>query len=222
MSNNDNSFGSMREWTIVVNPASSGGRTRSTWPSLFEQLCKVAEQMGYDHPTEARVIESTGLGTATELTRNALRDGAKVVVAVGGDGTLSEVMEGFFEPDKDELINEDAAIGYLQSGTGSDFRRSLGWKNDGMQEMLVRLLRKQTRKLDICGSCFTGIDGQMRRRHFINMSSCGVSATIAKLANEKYKMFGPHLTYIMASFGGFMQFSPFKVRIKVDERDFVE
>ena len=199
MSNGENSFGSMRDWTIIVNPASSGGKTKSAWPSIFEQLCAIAAQMGYEHPTEARVLESMGMGSATDLTRKVLREGAKVVVAVGGDGTLSEVMEGFFEPDTDEMINDEAVIGYLQSGTGSDFRRTLGWQNQDLQEWIVRLLRRQTKKLDICGSCFTGTDGLMKKRHFINMSSCGVSASIAKLANEKYKMFGPNLTYIMVT-----------------------
>ncbi|MBV8348649.1 MAG: hypothetical protein JOZ49_14315, partial [Mycolicibacterium sp.] len=101
----------------VVNPASGGGRTGRAWPELRRTLA------GAGVDVEERL--TTAPREATELTRSALRDGCERVVAVGGDGTLNEVVNGFLDPDGRPIAPE-AVLGLVPSGTGGDFRRTMG------------------------------------------------------------------------------------------------
>ena len=103
----------------IVNPNSSHGRTRGAWPKIAEAL--VAE-IG---PIET-VFTDAPLA-ATERTREALREGVDLVIAVGGDGTVNEVVNGFFHPPSGQgnvLVRPQAALALLTSGSGGDFRKS--------------------------------------------------------------------------------------------------
>src|SRR5258708_19778958 len=108
----------MSDTLVMVNPAGAGGRTGRDWPRV--KRCLV--DAGVDF--EARITSSAG--DAVMLTREALREGVRRVVAVGGDGTLNEVVNGYFDPDSLGQINPAASIGLLPSGTGGDFRKTAG------------------------------------------------------------------------------------------------
>src|SRR5579883_1569800 len=74
-------------------------------------------------PQGAEILETKAPGHATELARAAIKRGVKTIIAVGGDGTINEVVNGFFEDDRP--IPTDAALAVIPHGTGSDFRRIL-------------------------------------------------------------------------------------------------
>ena len=97
----------------VVNPRSSAGRTGKEWPEIERELNRAIG------PLETAVTDAPM--DAAYLTAKALRDGVEQIVAVGGDGTLNEVVNGFFEGG--HLINEEAVVATLMNGTGGDFRR---------------------------------------------------------------------------------------------------
>src|SRR5688572_7091462 len=96
----------------ILNPKSQSGRAARV-PGSFE------------------VLETKAPGHAIELTRRALESGAKIIVAVGGDGTINECVNGFFENDR--LVAADAALGIIPHGTGSDLRRVLNLPLDEVQ-----------------------------------------------------------------------------------------
>src|SRR2546423_813469 len=93
---------------VVVNPHSAGGKTERRWPQLREII---HEAYG---PFETRFTDAPG--SATLLARDALKGGAELVVAMGGDGTINEVVNGFF--DGIRPIAPTAAFGVLPAGTG--------------------------------------------------------------------------------------------------------
>src|SRR5580692_2763060 len=100
---------------VIVNPQSQGGKLGKRWPEL-------ADTLGRAFPfDEARTM---GPGDATRLAREALRAGAERVIAVGGDGTINEVVNGFFDADG-QPISPSAAFGLVPYGTGGDFRRTM-------------------------------------------------------------------------------------------------
>ena len=74
---------------VVLNPASAGGRTLRRWPAIRSALC--AAGVAFD------VHRTTGQGEATHAVRSALASGYRTIVVVGGDGTLNEVVNGFFD-----------------------------------------------------------------------------------------------------------------------------
>ena len=98
------------EIVAIVNPASANGRTPAAFGRALPYL-----------PQGVVVMCAKSPGHASELTAEALRAGASTIVAVGGDGTLNEVVNGFFSDD--HLIAPEARLAWIPSGTGMDFRR---------------------------------------------------------------------------------------------------
>src|SRR4030042_145985 len=94
---------------VIVNPASNRGRTRKRWGEIRDALRGFFKEFRYEF-TEKPCH-------ATELTREAIRSGTELVIGVGGDGTMNEIANGFYEgPD---IINPESALGIVPSGTGS-------------------------------------------------------------------------------------------------------
>ncbi len=97
---------------IIVNPASAGGATGRAWPSLASDLCR------HFGAFKCLFTEKAGDGRLIAERESGL--GRKLIIACGGDGTISEVANGILES------GADAELGLLPSGTGGDFRRTLG------------------------------------------------------------------------------------------------
>ena len=120
---------SLKGWVFIVNPASASGRTGKKWPKMLQKFKDAASSKGWSDVEQVVALMTTRQNEATELTRKSLREGAAVVVAVGGDGSLAEVVEGFFEPGSHSKISESGMLAYVPNGTGGDFRKSLGWSD---------------------------------------------------------------------------------------------
>src|SRR5678810_495819 len=97
---------------VIVNPSSAGGSTGEAWPQIASDL---RSQFG-----SFRVLFTEHRGDAAALAGEAARKGEKLIIACGGDGTVSEVANGILSSGK------DAELGVLPSGTGGDFRKTLG------------------------------------------------------------------------------------------------
>src|SRR5690606_8735245 len=104
-----------RKIVFIVNPKSRGGSTGRDWPALAGALRAQVGDFGTYYTKKPM--------EAVDLTRHALSRGADVVVAVGGDGTTNEVVNGFFHEDG-TLVRPGATMAVLPRGTGSDFLRS--------------------------------------------------------------------------------------------------
>lgn len=103
------------------------------------------------------------------------------MIAVGGDGTLGEVVNGYLD-EQGRAINEAAAIGLIPSGTGSDFRRSLGLSQ---QKDWVRALTSlETRLIDAARAEYVDRDGKTVSRAFINVASFGLGGDVSELVNR--------------------------------------
>src|SRR4051812_4506002 len=97
---------------LVVNPASGGGKTGKTFDAM---LSTIRASLG-----EVDVARTQGRGHAIELARSGVKDGHPLIVAVGGDGTLHEVVNGVMD------AGGKARVGLIAQGTGGDFRKTLG------------------------------------------------------------------------------------------------
>lgn len=150
---------------VIVNPTSDGGRTLRRWPQILAAL------------REFQVAVAPHLtaypGEATERTREALTDGVRRVVAVGGDGTLNEVVNGCFNRDG-SAVSENFSLGLIPSGTGGDFgRRTLGLSNDPRRN--ARLIADgNIRSVDVGRVAFD----QGTVRYFVNIADCGIGGEV--------------------------------------------
>jgi YegS/Rv2252/BmrU family lipid kinase len=108
--------------TFIVNPVAGQGRGRRVWDEMAPRL--QAERC----PHTVRFAEEPGHATA--LAAQALRDGARTVVSVGGDGTANEVVNGFF--DRGALVNPQARIAFIPAGTGNDIARQFNLQDGAL------------------------------------------------------------------------------------------
>ncbi|XP_013631635.1 PREDICTED: sphingoid long-chain bases kinase 2, mitochondrial-like isoform X3 [Brassica oleracea var. oleracea] len=152
---------------------------------------------------------TSGPSHAIDITREAIRDGADAVIAVGGDGTLHEVVNGFFWEGKPVGTSHSAALGLIPLGTGSDFARTFGWKNDPC-EAVERIAKGIRSRVDV-----GVIDQEGRDSHyFINVADVHLSAKAGFYAS-KYKKFG-NLCYVIGALQAFMGHDNRDMRIKVN------
>jgi diacylglycerol kinase (ATP) len=160
----------MSRTLVVLNPVSAGGRTVRRWQQCAPVLS--AAHLDFD------VYNTRAPGDAIDAVRRALRDGYRSIVAVGGDGTLNEVVNGFFD-EHGTPLGADAVLGVIPSGTGGDFRRSVGIPGVSTSAAHV-VAQGDTRRIDIARIDFDGGE----RRFFINIADCGIGGEVVRRVNR--------------------------------------
>lgn len=176
-----------KPWFAIVNPASANGQTRKVWPKIYKRLVQYGIQLDY--------ALTSYPGEATILTREALKDYSQILV-VGGDGTLNEVVNGFFA--NQTLINPDASLAILSHGTGGDFLRSLSQKR-GLTSFLDVLQRQHIVPID-CGVVqFQNPSGDLEYRYFLNVADVGLSGETVDRVNKRSKVLGGRLSFLLGS-----------------------
>lgn len=195
-----------RKVVFVVNPRSAGGVTGRQWRSIGARF---RERLGdFGELFTARPMD------AVLLARRALQDGADVVVAVGGDGTINEVANGFFGEDG-RPVRPGAALGVLPQGTGGDFKRTFRW-HEGLDATIARLAAGQERPLDVGRVTFTGPDGALHTRHFVNIASFGSSGLVDRYVNSASKVLGGKASFAIGSVRGLMAWKDRRCRLRFD------
>lgn len=191
---------------VVVNPNSQGGNVGRRW-SYF------ADQIRRELPFEEAL--TSGPGDATRLTREALRSGADRVVALGGDGTVNEVVNGFFE--NGERIAPNAAFGFLPCGTGGDFRKTLGVSN-AFATAVACLAADRRRRIDVGRIDHATAAGGKGVRMFANIASFGMSGVVDRALNGSKKRFGS-LSFFWATTKTTLRYTNQRVTLRCDDDD---
>jgi YegS/Rv2252/BmrU family lipid kinase len=139
-----------------------------------------------------------------------------MVVAMGGDGTISEVVDGFFSDGGDwNAVRPEAVLGVLPFGTGGDFRKTIGAPKklpDGARSLRGR----GTRTIDVGRLFYTDSQGRPRVRHFINIASFGIGGLVDQLVNTTTKALGGTVSFGVATLRAMRRFSPQRARLRLD------
>src|SRR5690606_13162560 len=194
-----------RRTVLVVNPSAQNGQLGRRWAELAAELRRELDSF------EEAITEAPG--DATRLTREALDGGADVVVAVGGDGTINEVVNGFF--DGDRPLRAGAAFGVLPFGTGGDFRKAVPIPTDTRQAARI-LAEGHARTIDVGHISLTGDDGLPQTRIFINIASFGMSGLVDEYVNRSSKRLGGRLSFLLASARAGLRYQNQRVRLIFD------
>lgn len=192
---------------IVVNPRSGGGRTRHEWPQIERALREVYPGM------EAKT--TTRRGEAALLVRNALAEGHREIIAVGGDGTINEAVNGMFDAAGPSV--PDAVFGFVTSGTGGDFRKSFGI-GAGFGPAIARLKEAKPRPIDVGRVTCVSTDGVSTSRYFVNIASLGLSGVIVDAVNRARiaKLFGGQFAFGFHSALAMLTYRNRMIRLRVD------
>lgn len=154
---------------VIINPESAGGTTRAEWPSIASDLSS--------HFGAFNCAFTAKAGEAIELAAEAARKGTQLIIACGGDGTISEVANGILASGK------DAELGIVPSGTGGDFRKTI--RIPARARDAARILREgATRQIDVGRVTFTKGDGEDDSRYFLGVASFGMSADVIGRVKE--------------------------------------
>ena len=148
---------------VIANPKSAAGSTRERWSAIASDLRA--------HFGAFNVAFTKGPGDGIELARRAADAGRPFIIACGGDGTINEIANGIL------LSGKDVELGVFPSGTGGDFRRTLGMPN-GTREAARALKTGHTERIDVGKIDFTDHTGRPAERYFLNVTSFGLAASI--------------------------------------------
>jgi diacylglycerol kinase (ATP) len=189
-----------KRFLAIVNPAAGGGRCGKLAPTALDRVKRSLEAKG----ASLEVVHTKRRGEATDLARAAYRDGVRNFLAVGGDGTSYEIINGVFP---ESLDRGRISLGFLPLGTGNSFLRDFTTK--GVEHTIAAIAEGRSRNCDV-----------IRARHsageiyFINVLNLGFPADVAELTNRRFKPLG-EMGYILAVFGrlGWLFFGTFPHRV---------
>jgi YegS/Rv2252/BmrU family lipid kinase len=184
----------------LVNPAAENGATGRHWPELAHRAAALG--------LHGDALLSERPGQLGELARRAVEDGAELLVAVGGDGTVNEVAQGL-------AGRSDVELAVIPRGTGWDFARTYGIPR-GADDALAVARDGRARTIDLGRARYRAWDGGERESYFANIASAGMSGAIAKRANETSKALGGKVSYLWATLAVFAGWRNDEVRVAVD------
>ena len=187
---------------LIVNPRSGGGKTGKMWS---EMRPAIERALG-----GAEVVHTERTGHAIDLAHDAVKAGAELVVAVGGDGTFNEVAGGVLR------AKSEARVGLIGQGTGGDFRKTLGLEHR-LDKYLEALASGRERALDV-GHLSYAAEGEKtatRERHFVNITSAGMGGLVDKYVASASRAMGGKAAYFGASLKALVNSARGRVRCKV-------
>ncbi len=192
--------------TVIVNPHAGRRRVAEEIPELERTL--QARGLPYT------LLRTEGRGDATRFAREAIEGGARFIVAVGGDGTVHEVVNGMMG--EEGPLAPDAVLGVVAAGSGCDFIRTFGLPGDATRAC-YHLTGDNVYPLDVGRIRYTTVSGGADVRHFVNVAEAGLGAAVAARAERMSPRFG-QAKYFVAFWRTLPTFRLATVRVVVDER----
>ena len=194
---------------FIVNPKSGGGKPARRWPETREVFR--AENWTFEVAfTESR-------GHATQLTRVALKDGFEAIVAVGGDGTVYEVVNGMMADGK--AVNPAASLGIIPCGTGNDLARMLGLPRETLAAALHLARSNQSRLIDV-GEVISTVGGRSERRFFVNDANLGFAAKVVERTERTGKFSRGTVPYFWALLLTALRHRNHAMTLRIEDRQF--
>lgn len=203
---------------VILNPTSGGGRARRTARAILVGL----ERRGI----AADLVSTTAPREAEELARDAARDGADILIAAGGDGTVHEVANGLLDAQEDAREDRRMRIGapeapdhsiggpalaVLPIGTGNDFAKLIGPLDD-LEASLDIAAGGTLRRLDACRAVWPGA-----KHWFVNAAGTGIDVEVVRQLLKR--RMGPGvLTYLAALLRALIRYRAIPLRVRLDDR----
>lgn len=184
---------------LIVNPTAGAGEGSPDWV----QLMAAADELG------VRVRETTGAGDAEAFARDAVTSGARVVIAAGGDGTLSEVINGM------SADFEAARLAIVPLGTANDFATTLGVRPNDVATALSLVEEGREHRVDLVRA-----DDGEGRRYIINASTGGFSEVIHQHLDSEMKKRWGALSYLRAAADAVSEICFHNAKLRIDDEEF--
>ena len=186
-----------------MNPASDGGATGKRWPEIA--------RLAADRGLAGDALLSEHQGQLVDLAREAAIGGARLLVVVGGDGTVNEVVNGIAGLDGIELA-------VVHRGTGGDFVRTFGIPR-GLGDALGVAQSGRGREVDLGRATLRTWAGHEGVSWFANIASAGMSGAVAKRVNETGKALGGKVSYAWSTLAVFARWRNAEITVRVGDEE---
>lgn len=189
---------------LIINPKSAGGSAGSRWQEI-ESLLKKNNMPKYSFQVTGKQ------GDASLFAKQATEEGVKTIVVVGGDGTISEVVNGYCSVDNS---SQNTSIVILNMGTGGDFCRTLGVPSDPNLS-IQKIFDGKEVLIDVGKIQYTTMDGERKDRFFNNIVGCGMAGKVVYDVNRSTKKFGA-FSYYLGALGNLFNYKNKEIKVKFD------
>lgn len=179
---------------FIVNPVAGKGRTREIVP-LIKDICS-------DSKIEYNIKYSSKPQDGTALAKIGVEEGYEVIVSVGGDGTLNEVING--------IVGSNVILGVIPGGTGNDFVKTV-YLNRDIKKIIHNIVKGEIRTIDL---------GKCNEIYFVNIGSGGFDAQVALECEKTKKIFTGGLAYIAALLKTIIFYKSKLIKVSIDNLEF--
>jgi len=199
-------MGPTRSVFFIVNPVAGGGLAGRRWPRIQKQAHRLL--------TPFQSAFTRGPGDATHLARRALLEGADILVCVGGDGTLGEMVTGMM--DGTGPLRPDALLGLISLGTGRDFIRTsrIPGEPEGALDVIAA---GRSVPLDLGKISYVDRRGEQTSRYFHNVASFGLGGEVDERVSRTTKIFGGFTSFIWATLLSVLRYRKKTIRLRIDD-----
>ncbi len=197
-------------WFIIINPTAGSGRVNRDWPKIQAQMD--ARSWSYI------AVKTTGPGNATQLAKEAIEKGYPKIIAVGGDGTNNEVINGILLQKAIPCTAVTYAL--LPIGTGNDWIKT--HKIPRRLDHWMTMIEKGKTSVQDIGLVHYQAEGKTASRYFANVAGMGYDAFVARIAESQKGKVGNKLFYFYLVFKCLAQYSLKKAKVVFDGQELEE
>lgn len=198
----------INDWAIIINPKSGKKKFRQQRKDLFLVLKHTGIQFDYKLTKFA--------GHASKIAKSYVEKGYMNFLVLGGDGTMSEVINGLFSANVESTKNLKIAL--IPRGTGNDWARFWGLTRDYKKSIDV-FLKGKLQPIDI-GKVVYDMEGIIESHYFINSIGLGLDAAVVNLTHRLKEVFGSHsFLYTISLLLAVFTYRAHKIKIYSDERN---
>lgn len=196
----------IEKYFVIVNPNAGGGQAKKDWPKI-QELLRI-KNLDFDYSLTSHQRH------AIKLSMNALKAGYRKLIAVGGDGTINEIVNGIMES---SIAKTDIRLGVIMIGTGNDWGRMFNIPND--YEKAIDLIIKEHYFSQDVGKVEYYLQDQKQSRYFINTAGLGFDAMVVEHANKAKDMGkSSKFSYILTLLKTLMKYKKLDVNIQLSGR----
>ncbi len=190
---------------FIVNPHAGNGSAGSNWPFI--------KALAGDRLGHFEIYMTQRPGDAVMFAKDAVAKEARLLVCVGGDGTLNDVVNGIMM--HEESIRSDVTLGFVPDGTGCDFVRTVPIPKN-IEHAIDLIAGGPVRSIDLGRLSLRDHRGHECRRYFHNIASFGLGGEVAQRVNRTTKAFGPFISFMWATLISIFLYGKKRIRIKID------
>ena len=190
---------------FIVNPHAGNGSTGSNW-SYIEAVAR--NRLGH-----FQTYMTQNPGDALRFAEDAVAKDAGLLVCMGGDGKLNEVINGIMM--HEESKRSSVMLGFVPNGTGCDFIKTLPIPQN-IEHAIDAIAGGYVRAIDLGRLSFRDHRGHECRRYFHNITSFGLGGDVAQRVNRTTKAFGPFISFMWATLISIFLYGKKRIRIRID------